>query len=115
MLPYPLKHNHTTFVVKPGDHYMLLQNSTSGRSPTFSKVFHESPPCNAKIFHNRPLWHHVGSLGNHKVPFTILRSRPPLEVSLISKQVIPYQTCGGTDCSRVYSISRKMEDLNNDS
>jgi hypothetical protein len=99
MLSCPLKHNYTALVwgqdittccykVLPWEEDKLLL-----RFPM------TGPSCNAKVSHNRPFLHHIGSSGNHEVPLTILWARLPLEVSLISKQVVLYWTRGGTNYS----------------
>jgi hypothetical protein len=71
------------------------------KRPTFAKFSHKGPSCNAKLSHNMPLLHHLGSSGNYRCPLAILHARLLSEVSLISKQVISYWTRGGTDSSGV--------------
>jgi hypothetical protein len=53
------KHNHTSFGVRPGDHYMPLQRITLG-----------SMTCLAKVSPQRPLLHHAV----HRYSHTQLRT-----------------------------------------
>jgi hypothetical protein len=96
---------YTSFGVWPRDHYMSLQRPTTEVCHALLRFpAHSGPACNAEVSHTqRPLLHHVVQ-AVHKEGHTD-RSHPhsnehdtqPITY-LISKQVIPYQTRGGTCC-----------------
>jgi hypothetical protein len=88
MLLCPLNHNHTSFSVRPGDHYMPLQRFTLD-SMTNS--------CIAKVSPHRPLLHHVVYRYSHTLCRTTEQGTFPKAI-LISQQAIPYQTHGGIVC-----------------
>jgi hypothetical protein len=77
------KHNHTSFGVGPGDHYMPLQ-----RYPT-SNI--------AKVSPHRPLLHHAVYRYSHTLRSTTEQDTLPKAIQII-QQVVPYQTHGGIVC-----------------
>jgi hypothetical protein len=105
-------HSYTSFGVWPRDHYMLLQRSTTGVCHALLWFPEQTiPACSAKVSrtnvpsctmwfrqftkhvtkYDHKVWCHPHSTEHHTQPITYL----------ISKQVIPYRTCGGTCCPRV--------------
>ena len=70
------------------------------------------PACNAKVSSClEPLLHHVDQVTFCVFPHTIKQDWQPI-ASLISKQVVPYQTRGGTYCPRVSTPkTRSLADL----
>jgi hypothetical protein len=95
---------YTSFGVWPRDHYMPLQRFTMGRMPSLAKVVRGTKAMLSfpGVIHGtttplvpcEPRW----------VTMTISHSfkqRTLPTASLISKQAIPYWTCGGTCCPGV--------------
>jgi hypothetical protein len=97
-------HSYTFFHVWPRDHYMPLQRFTMGHMPGLAKVVHSSIAmlrflgvvCDttAPLAPCEPRW--VTTPNSHSSEQGTL----PI-ASLISKQVVPYRTCGGTCCPGV--------------
>jgi hypothetical protein len=100
----PFCHSYTSFGVWPRDHYMSLQRFTMGHMLGLARVVHSTiamlrfpgvvhgtmtphAPC-------EPRW--VTTPISHSFEQVTLPT-----TSLISKQVVPYQTRGGTYCPRV--------------
>jgi hypothetical protein len=82
-------HSYTSFGIWPRDHYMSLQRFTLGRMSGSAKVVHSTiallrflAPCEPGQI-TTPNSH---SFEQGTLPTT----------SLISKQYVPYRTCGGT-------------------
>jgi hypothetical protein len=95
----PFCHSYTSFGAWPRDHYMLLQRSTTGVHQALLRIPSKGP-----------LLHHVVQV-DHKVchiydtkddahPHSTEQDTEPIAF-VISRQVIPYQTCGGTCCPGV--------------
>jgi hypothetical protein len=99
MLPCPLKHKHTFLGVRPGYHYMPLQRFTLGSMTYLAKVSPQRPLLHAKVFPQRPLLHHAVYRNNHTLHRTTEQGTLNKAI-LISQQVVPYQTHGGTVCPR---------------
>jgi hypothetical protein len=78
---------YTFFGVWLRDHYMLLQRITKCSMPHLAKRFpHRSPSCTMQVL---------------STSCTLLRTTEQgtfLEAILMSEQVVPYQTRGGTYC-----------------
>jgi hypothetical protein len=80
------KHNHTSFGVRPGDHYMPLQRFTLG-----------SMTCLAKVSPQRPLLHHAVYRYSHNLCCTTEQDTLTKAI-LINQQAVPYQPHGSTVC-----------------
>jgi hypothetical protein len=99
---------YTFFGVWPRDHYMLLQRSTTGVCHTLLQFPKQTvPACSAKISRtNVPsctMWFRLLTKYDHKIwchPHSTEHDTQ-LIAYLISKQIIPYQTRGGTCCPGV--------------
>jgi hypothetical protein len=101
---HPFCHSYTSFDVWPRDHYMPLQRFTLGRMPglakvvrgtiamlRFPEVVHSTTAPLAQCEHRRVT-----------TPISYSSEQVSLPtVSLISKQVVPYRTRGGTCCPGV--------------
>jgi hypothetical protein len=107
-------HSYTSFGVWPRDHYMPLQRFTMGHMPCLGKVV--TVHSNAKVSRGshgtmvplapcEPGW--VNTPNSHSFEEGTLRT-----ASLISKQVVPYRTHGGTCYPRVSTpTTRSLADL----
>jgi hypothetical protein len=107
----PFCHSYTSFGAWPRDHYMLLQTSTTGVCHALLRFPEQTvPTCSSKVSHtnvscttwfrqftkhvtkyDHKVWCHLQSTEHDTQPITYL----------ISKQVVPYRTHGGTCCPRV--------------
>jgi hypothetical protein len=107
-------HSYTTFGVWPRDHYIPLQRSTTRVCHALLWFPRKGPTCSAKDSRQRPLLHHVG-LGENNMPIPHSINQGKLHiVFLISKQVVPYWTCGETCCPGVSTHKiRSLVDLSN--
>jgi hypothetical protein len=94
----PFCHSYTSFGVWPRDHYMLLQRFTIGVCHALLRFPDKRPRCTMWF---RQFTQNVTKT-DHKEPIAYL----------ISKQVIPYGTRGGTYCPRVSTpMTRSLADL----
>jgi hypothetical protein len=94
---------YTSFGVWLRDHYMSLQMFTMGHVIGFARVVHDTL---AMLRFPRVVRGTVAPLapcrlGQITVPIPTHPSKTLPTTPLISKQVVPYWTCGGTGCSGV--------------
>jgi hypothetical protein len=120
----PFCHSYTFFVVWPRDHYMLLQRSTTGVCHSLLQFSNKWSPLAVLRFptQNIPsctMWFRQFTKNvtktDHKVwcyPHSTDHDTHPTAY-LISKQVIPYRTRGGTCCPGV--STPKIQSLANSS
>jgi hypothetical protein len=97
----PFCHSYTSFGVRPKDHYMPLQRSTIGVRHALLQFPTQAPLAVLRIPNTLPLLHQVVHT-IHTVYHADLCQSPLNEhdtlptAFLISKQVVPYRTHGGT-------------------
>jgi hypothetical protein len=104
----PFCHSYTSFGVWPRDHYMPLTRVYYRSMSSFAmNSLAKGPTCNAKDFPAKgpscTMWFRQITkyvTKNDAHPHPTEQDTQPIAV-LISKQVIPYQTCGDTCCPRV--------------
>jgi hypothetical protein len=91
---------YISFGVQPRDHYMPLQMFTLGNMSHFAKVSPtEAPLAMLRFPHRDPSCTTRFTGTPCTLPRTTEQGTFP-EAILISKQVVPYQTRGGTCCHR---------------
>jgi hypothetical protein len=99
-------HSYTSFGVWPRDHYMPLQRFTMGRMPGLAKLVHGTKAMLRFPRVIRGTMTPLAPCGPRRVTMPIFHSSEQGTLptsSLISKQVVPYRTCGGICCPGVYT------------
>jgi hypothetical protein len=75
------------------------------------RLLTKRPTCSAKVSPIQALLAPCGSQAKHcAIPHSTEQATLPI-VFLISKQAVPYQTCGSTSCSGVYTPKNQPIDV----
>jgi hypothetical protein len=96
---HPFCHSYTSFGAWPKDHGMPLHRSTTGVCHALLRFPPQAPLVVLRFPPHAPLA--PCGLGESPCQFPLLRASTQPLVFLISKQVAPYRTCGGTYCPGV--------------